>query len=404
MAATVPAPRLIDTDEPSSELLLGPDERAIRDAVRQVCAEHVAPHAARADEKGEFPAAQMTALADAGLAALLTPAAYGGAGASVVAYAAAMEEVTRACGSTSTVYMTQMHCAHPLELAGTEEQKARCLPALASCAVYGALCVSEPEAGSDVAAMRTVARRDGESYVLDGSKTFITTGDRADVLVVFATVDRAAGRDGITAFLVEGTPEGMRRGAPMHKMGLRGSTTAELYFDDCRIPVSAVLGAARDGYALSMESVVRSRISAAAQGVGHAVGAYAAAVSWATARGLLGPARRDAQRVQFRLADIRSRIAAARTLLLVTARLVDERPQDAVTDVSLAKLRCTTLGVDVAAECVDLLGEEGDLARWGVERRLRDSKVAEIYDGTSEVQRMIIARDVRRRGEAMGCP
>ena len=186
----------------------------------------------------------------------------------------------------------------------------------------------------------------------------------------------------------------------MHKMGLRGSSTTELFFDDCRLPFEACLGGEGNGYALSMRSVVNSRISASAQGVGHAVGAYRAAVAWAAQRGLLSAGRRDAQRVQFRLADMRSRIAAGRLLLYATAALVDRAYDEPITEVSTAKLRCTDLGVEIATEAVDLLGVEGDLVRWGVERRLRDAKVAEIYDGTNEVQRMIVARDIRRRAEA----
>jgi alkylation response protein AidB-like acyl-CoA dehydrogenase len=187
----------------------------------------------------------------------------------------------------------------------------------------------------------------------------------------------------------------------MHKMGLRGSSTSELFFDDCRVPVDACLGGEGYGYALSMRAVCKSRISASAQGIGHAVGAYRAAVTWATERGLLSAGRRDAQRVQFRLADMRSRIAAGRLLLYATAALVDRADRDPVTEVSIAKLRCTDLGVEIATDAVDLLGVEGDLVSRGAERRLRDAKVGEIYDGTNEVQRMIVARDIRRRVETL---
>jgi alkylation response protein AidB-like acyl-CoA dehydrogenase len=296
--------------------------------------------------------------------------------------------------------MTQMHCAHPIELAGTEDQKMRCLPDLAACRRYGALAVTEPEAGSDVASMRTTARRTADGYLINGSKTFITTGDRAEIIVLFASIDPSRGRKGITAFLVEGQPPGLQRGAPMHKMGLRGSSTSELYFTDCSLPPDACLGGEGQGYGLSMRSVIKSRVSASAQGVGHAVGAFQAALGWAHSRGLLSAKRRDAQRIQFRLADMRSRIAAGRALLYVTARLVDRAETEPISEVSIAKLHCTALGVDIATEAVDLLGLEGDFERWGVERRLRDAKVAEIYDGTNEVQRMIIARDNRSQADS----
>jgi hypothetical protein len=357
------------------------------------------------DADSAFPHESYQALAAKGLAGLLMPEALGGSGHSTVAYAAAMEEITAACGSTSTVYMTQMHCAHPIALTGSDAQRRRTVPALCSGAAYGSLAVTEPDAGSDVASIRTAAVRQGDSWVVNGTKTFITTGDRADVIVVFATVDRSAGRSGITAFLVEGNPPGLRRGRPMHKMGLRGSSTSELSFEDCRLPADACLGGVGAGYDLSMRSVVNSRVSAAAQGVGHATGAYSAAVAWAAERGLLAAARRDAQPVQFALADMRTRIAAARTLLYCTAAVVDRAARgdgcggDPIAEVSMAKLHCTDLAVQIATEAVLLLGAEGDLARCGVERRLRDAKVGQIYDGTNQVQRMLVARDIRRRSD-----
>jgi alkylation response protein AidB-like acyl-CoA dehydrogenase len=385
--------------EGAASVLISPNDRAVLSSVRIVVAASVAPAADEVDRDGVFPADGLRALARAGLVGLLTPNRYGGAGASTVAYAGAVEEITAACASTSTVFMTQMHCAHPIELAGSEAQKRRCLPRLASADVYGALAVTEPGAGSDVAAMRTTARRDGHEYVLNGSKTFITSGDRAEVIVVFAKLTPSRGRGAITAFLLEGDPPGLLRGPPMRKMGLRGSSTTELFFDDCRLPADACFGGKEDGYALSMRSVIKSRVSAAAQGVGHAVGAYRAALSWAQQRDLLGSQRRDMQHVQFRLADMRARIEESRALLYATARLVDCADRQPTAEVSIAKLRCTQLGVDIATEAVDMLGGEGDIAQWGAERRLRDAKVAEIYDGTNEIQRMIIARDIRNRSK-----
>ena len=384
-------------DEEAAELLLMPRDRAVRDAVREVVRDSVAPQAAEVDRDSVFPEVGYRALADAGLAGLLVPERYGGTGDSLVAYVAAVEEITRGCGSTSAVYMTQMHCANPILLAGTDEQKDRCLPAICSGQAYGSLVVTEPDAGSDVAAMTMTARRDGESYVLDGSKTFITTGDRAGVMVVFASVDRSAGRDGISAFLIEGNPDGLRRSRPMRKMGIRGSSTAELSFQGCRVPVSAILGEERHGFELSMLSVVKSRMSAAAQGVGYAAAAYAGAVKWAKGRGLLAASSREAQGLQFRLAAMRSRIIAARVLLYATAAAVDHSDDGATAAVSQAKAFCTDLGVEVATEAVDLLGPDGDLVRFGVERALRDAKVGQIYDGTNEIQQMIVARDIRMR-------
>ncbi|HEY2556432.1 MAG TPA: acyl-CoA dehydrogenase family protein, partial [Diaminobutyricibacter sp.] len=268
---------------------------------------------------------------------------------------------------------------------------------MATGASIGAVAMTEPGAGSDLRGLRTRAAKVDGGYLIDGSKTFITNGDRAQVIVLFATVEPTAGRDGITAFIVDGEPEGLTRGKPMKKIGLRGSSTCELFFEDCRIPATDRLGAEGAGFALSMEAVVNSRISAAAQGLGNAVGAYRSAMRWSLARGLLAAGRREAQAAQFRLADMRSEIAAARTLLLTTAMVVDLGAPGAITDVSIAKLRCTELGVRISAAALELLGSDGDREEWGIERRLRDAKIAEIYDGTNEIQRMLIARDNRER-------
>ncbi|ADB50762.1 acyl-CoA dehydrogenase family protein [Conexibacter woesei] len=385
-----------------ADVLLGAPELELRERVRAVARADVAPRAADVDRDARFPHESYQALARAGLAGLLVPPALGGSGGSVLGYVVAMEEIAAACPATATVYMTQMHAANPILMAGSDEQRRRWLPLLCDGSAYGSLAVSEPEAGSDVAALRTFARRDGEDgYVLDGAKTFITTGDRADVVVLFATVDRTAGRDGITAFLIErGTP-GLVAGPAMHKLGMRGSSTVELFLDGVRAPVAARLGSERGGWALSMRSVVKSRLSAAAQGVGIARGAYEHARTWAHERGLLRGSRGVAQDAQFALAEADARIAAMRALLQQTAALVDRADgAEPVAQVSAAKLVCTDGAMAICDELVDLLGPDGDDERHGVERYLRDAKVTQIYDGTNQIQRLLIARDVRADAEA----
>lgn len=387
-------------DEPAADALLGPAERAVRDAVRAVVAREVAPRARSVDAEARFPAEGYQALARAGLAGLLFPRALGGSGHSTLAYAVAMEEIAAACGATATVYMTQMHAAYPIYLAGTPAQQQRYVPPLCDGRLYGALAISEPDGGSDVAAMRTLARRDGDGYVIDGAKTFITTGDRSGVVVLFATVDRALGRRGITAFLVEpGTP-GFSTGRPLHKLGIRGSSTVELFFAGCRVPASSRLGGEGEGFELSMRSVVKSRISAAAQGLGLARGAYERALRWAHARGLLAAGARADQDVQFALADLRTRLLAARLLLYRVAARVDEAVEHELTgEIALVKLHCSDLAMAVTAEAVDLLGDEGDLEELEVERYLRDAKITQIYDGTNQIQRLLVARDTLQRLE-----
>ena len=358
----------------------------------------VAPAAAAVDAEHLFPSKSIAALAQAGLGVLLMPEELGGQAAPTWVYAETVARLSAACGATSTVYMTQLHCAHPIHLRGTDVQQRRWIPALCKSEAIGAIALTEPGSGSDVASMRTVARRHADSYSVRGGKTFISSGDRADVIVLFASVDTSRGKDGITAFLLDtASLEGFSAGPPMHKLGQCGASTVELSFDDCALPLDAVLGREGEGYELLLDSVTKSRISAAAQGVGFAEGAYDATVRWSHERGLLSSRARDAQDLQFALAGLRSDIYAARAMLYQVCDAVDNGASEASAAVSMAKLHCTALGVRVPVACLALLGEDGDLVDVGVERRLRDAKIAEIYDGTSQVQSMLIARDTRTR-------
>ena len=380
---------------------LSAEDRSVRDRVREIVERDVAPRAAELDRTGAFPEAGYRALASAGLAGLLIAPEHGGSGHSTLAYAAAMEEIAAACGSTSLVYMTQMHAAFPIEAFGTATQKRRHLPRLCSGEIYGSIAITEPDGGSDVAALRTSARPTADGWHLSGSKTFITTGDRAGVVVVFATVD-AAGRDGITAFLVEPPLGGVTAGPALSKLGMRGSSTVELSFD-VDLPADAVLGPLGGGFGVAMRSVVKTRISAAAQGLGLARGALNAGVVAARRAGLLDPSTLSGQAIQAELAQLRTEVAAGRTLLRRTAALVDAAagdetgPARLTAEVAEAKLFCTDLGVSVADRVVDLLGPAGDLAESTAERCLRDAKVTQIYDGTNQIQRVLIARDTSAR-------
>lgn len=394
-------------DEAVADSTLSSADRSVRDRVRQVVERHVAPAAAGIDRTGAFPEAGYRALASAGLAGLLVGPDHGGSGHSTVAYAAAMEEIAAACGSTSLVYMTQMHAAFPIEEFGTDDQQRRYLPGLCSGEIYGSIAITEPDGGSDVAGLRTTARPVAGGWHLSGAKTFITTGDRAGVVVVFATVDPPVGRDGITAFLVEPARGGVSAGPPLPKLGMRGSSTVELAFD-VDVPPDALLGRIGGGFEVAMRSVVKTRISAAAQGVGLARGAFAAGVAAARQAGLLDPGTLAAQAVQAELSQLRTEVAAGRTLLFRTAALVDASAASdggrarLTAEVAEAKLFCTDLGVSVADRVVDLLGPAGDLngddlAGAHAERCLRDAKVTQIYDGTNQIQRVLIARDTHTR-------
>ena len=381
-------------DEPVADQLLTGREREVRTEVRRVVAAEVAPRAAEVDRTRSFAHDSYQALAQAGWGGLLVSRRDGGTGDSTVAYAVAMEEITAGCAATSMIYMTQMHAAYPLVLSGDRELIDAYVPDLVEGRIYGSLAITEPGAGSDVASLQTTARRtETGDYLISGSKTFITTGDRAGVIICFASVDRAAGRDGVTAFVLDGSLPGLERGVPLSKLGLHGSSTAELFLD--RVPVGAShrLGEPGSGWDVMLSSVVKSRISAAGQGVGLARGAYVATL--ARLREHHGP--RLPETAAFALADLRGRILQGRLLLIATAREIDRVGSPSTGEVAMMKQRCTDLGSDVALEAMRLLGSVGDLHEVGVERYARDAKAAQIYDGTNEIQRLLIARDTDRR-------
>lgn len=387
-------------DESAADRLLDERELEVRSRVREVVAHEVAPRAAELDRTHTFAHESYQALATAGLAGLIFPRRWGGTEDTNVAYAAAMEEVTAGCAATSLVYMTQMHAAYPIWKAGTEELASRYVPGLLDGSAYGSLAITEPDAGSDVSGLSTRAvpeyvddRRSG--YRVSGSKTFITTGDRADVIVCFCTVDPSRGRDAVTALVVDGAADGLSRGRPFTKMGMHGSSTAELFLSDVRVPAGNRLGEEGEGWPIVMASVVKSRISAAAQGVGLARAAYARTLAFL--RQVHG--KRLPDEATFALASLRGEILRGRLLLLATAREVDRSESPSPGQIGMMKQGCTDLGWRAGVEAARILGPYGDVADVGVERCLRDAKVTQIYDGTNEVQRLLIGRDTARRLE-----
>lgn len=382
-------------DEAVSDALLTPRERELRTAVRDLVAHEVAPHAADVDRDHAFAEEGYRALARAGLVGVIFPRHLGGTGDTHVAYATAMEEIAAACASTSLIYMTQTHAAYPIFSSGSDELAERYVPGLLDGTSFGSMAITEPDAGSDAAGIKTRAVRqdDEDDYSVSGSKTFITTADRADVVVCFVTTDPGRGRDGVTAFVLESGQEGVASGQPLLKMGMHGSSTAELFLSDVRVPAANRLGEEGSGWDVVMASVGKSRISAAAQGVGIARNAYA--------RTVLALQRIHGARLPddlaFALAEMRGEILRARLLLLATARTIDEAAQPDVAHVGIMKQVCTDLAWKVSVRATGLLGGFGDLADVGVERCLRDAKVTQIYDGTNEVQRLLIGRDTGRR-------
>jgi len=384
-------------DEPAVDALLSKREREIRHRAREIVAREVAPRADRADRTHEFAHESVQALLSAGLGGLIFPEHLGGLGDTNVAYAVAMEEVTAGCGATSLIFMTQMHAAYPILLAGSDELAQQYIPGLLDGTRYGALGITEPNAGSDVSSLRTTAVAEQDGYLLNGSKTFITTGDRADVIICFATTDRSLGRRAITPFVVEGGWEGVGHGAPFRKLGMHGSSTAELFFDNVRVPARNRLGSEGGGWQVVMNSVTKSRISAAAQGVGLARAAYARTLALLTR--IHG--RKLPDEKLFALADMRGAIVQGRLLLHAVARHVDSADDVPRAEIGIMKQCCTDLDWQTAVAATRLLGPYGDLATLGVERCLRDAKVTQIYDGTNEIQRLLIGRETTRALEKL---
>jgi alkylation response protein AidB-like acyl-CoA dehydrogenase len=379
-------------DEPAADHTLSTRELEVRQLAREVVAHEVAPRAAGLDRDHAFAHESVQALSRAGLAGLVFPERLGGTGDTNVAYAVAMEEIAAGCAATSLVFMTQMHAAYPILIAGSEDLQQQYIPQLLSGSRYGSLAITEPSAGSDVASLSTTATRTEAGWRLSGQKTFITTDDRAGVIVCFATVDRSRGRDGITAFVVDGDWQGVSHGQPFRKMGMNGSSTAELFFDAVDIPRTNMLGEEGSGWNVVMSSVVKSRISAAAQGVGIARAAYARTLAALTH---LHGARLPEEH-NYVLADLRARILQGRLLLRAVARQVDVDDHITPGQIGMMKLACTDLGFRASIEATRLLGPYGDLAVFGVERCVRDAKVTQIYDGTNEIQRLLIGRETTR--------
>jgi alkylation response protein AidB-like acyl-CoA dehydrogenase len=374
---------------------LGETTRMVRDAARDLARRRIAPGAAARDAAEEFPRAVMKELAEAGLCGVMIPAEFGGAGLDLSCYAAAMTEVAAACASTAVTMAVTNLCAGVIARTGSEAQKRRWIPPLVSGEyAAGAFALSEPGAGSDAASLRCRARAEGDHYVLDGQKQWITSGDVAGVMVVFArTGEGTAGAKGVSAFVVEqGTP-GMRVGKPEDKTGLRASHTCPVLFEGARVPAENRLGAEGDGFGIAMQNLAVGRVGIGAQAVGIARAALEEAVAYARQRVQFGRALRDFQAIQMMLADARTELEAGE-LMVRRAAWAYDRGLPHNRESAAAKLFATEAANRACHACLQVHGGYGYIRDFAVERHLRDVKVTTIYEGTSEVQRLIIARDV----------
>jgi alkylation response protein AidB-like acyl-CoA dehydrogenase len=376
------------------------EQREIRDLVRVLARDRIAPRAAEIDESAEFPRDMVELLREHELFGLGFDEAYGGSGAGSLMLLVAVEEVSRACATTGLLLAVQELGSLALRLAGTEEQKEKYLPRLASGESLGAYALTEADAGSDSAAMRTEATRRGEEYVLNGSKRFITNAGVAGLYTVFAKTDPDAGHAGISCFVVEADAKGFEVGRIEPKMGIKGSTTGELFFNECRVPAGNLVGGEGDGFKIAMRILDRSRPGIAAQALGIAQGAVDYALEYAKNRETMGARIAEHQLVAGKLADMETRCEAARGLLYKAGLMMDEDAPGLTKVSAMAKLFCSDTAMDVTTDAVQILGGYGYIKEYPVERMMRDAKITQIYEGTNEIQRLVIAREMVREARS----
>lgn len=370
-------------------------QKLIQSTAREFAQRRIAPQAAEIDRDERFPAELLKGLAELGLMGVNVPESLGGAEAGTVAYALAMTEVARACASTAVAMGVTNMVGEAITRFGSEEQKQKYVPKLTSGEyVTGAFALSEPGAGSDPGGMRTTARREGNEWVIDGAKQWITSGSYAGVFVVWArTAPPEAGTRGISCFLVEGGTPGLKVGKPEDKMGLRGSNTVPLTFENCRVPESALLGELGQGFKIAMMALDGGRIGISAQAIGIASAALEAATAYAKERRQFGKPISDFQAIQWMLADSQTELDAAR-LLCMRAAWMKENNQPFSKEASMSKVFSTEAAWRICDRALQIHGGYGYTREYPVERHLRDVRVTRIYEGTSEIQRIVIARNV----------
>jgi alkylation response protein AidB-like acyl-CoA dehydrogenase len=378
------------------------EQLEIRDLVRTIARERIAPRAAEIDASHEFPWDVVELFREHGIFGLFFGEQHGGTGTGTLLSLVAIEEVSKVCATSGLILAVQELGSLGLKLAGSDEQQERFLPRLASGEALAAYALTEAGSGSDSAAMRTTARRDGDEYVLDGSKRFITNAAVADLYTVFAKTDPEALHAGISAFVVEAGTPGFEVARLEPKMGISGSTTGELTFDGARVPAANLLGGEGEGFRVAMRILDRSRPGVAAQGLGIAQGATDYALEYARTRETMGKPIAEHQLIAAKLADMETRTEGARGLLYRFGRMVDEGAADAeLTKASaMAKLACTDAAMWVTTEAVQVLGGYGYIKEYPVERMMRDAKITQIYEGTNEIQRLVIAREMLKEARA----
>ena len=375
------------------------EQKMVQASVREFVAGEIAPRAREYDEQARFPREQLKGLAELGLLGMIIPEEWGGAGFDTVAYALALEEIARADASVCVIVgVTNSVCCYPILSFGTDEQKRKYLVPLAKGETLGAFCLSEPQAGSDATNLRTRAVRDGDFYIINGTKSWVTSGGEAQTYIVMAVTGRENDKSSVTAFIVEGDTPGLTVSSIEHKMGQRASQTTEMSFADVRVPAANVLGGEGNGKKVAFNSLDNGRIGIGALSTGIAQGALDESLKYAKERQAFGQPIAAFQAIQFKLANMATETDAARLLTLQAAAMKDARHKQAGYYAAMAKLFASETANRVCADAVQIHGGNGYSRDYPVERMYRDARVTTIYEGTSEIQRMVISRRILKQG------
>ncbi|GBE02262.1 acyl-CoA dehydrogenase [bacterium BMS3Bbin06] len=374
------------------DYFLTEEQTMIRDLARQIAEEKVVPVRAELDEKEEFPHEIMAVLAQSDMFGIFIPEEYGGLGLASFELSIAVEELSKACLGVSTTYAANALGTYPILLFGSDEQKERYLPTIAQGKSLVAFALTEANAGSDAAGVQTTATKDGDYYVLNGTKQWITNGGEADVYTVITITDRSRGARGASAFIVDKKTPGFTFGKKEKKMGIRASVTRELIFQDCRVPKENLLGREGMGFIVAMKTLDQSRVGVGAQGVGVAQGAFDVAVNFARQRIQFGKPIISFQAIQHMLADMTTRTEAARALVYAVARFIDSGAKDISKISAMAKVFATDVAMSVATDAVQVMGGSGYMREYAVEKMMRDAKILQIYEGTNQIQRNVIGQ------------
>jgi len=373
------------------------DEKLVFETVQELCRKELAPRAAEVDREERFPWENIQKMNEMGLNGLFIPEVHGGNPVSKTAWLLILKEISKACPSTAIIFATTSHCCHPIVQFGNETQKRQFLPVFLEGGL-GAISITESQAGSDAKAMRAVALKRSDGYLLNGTKTFVTTGDVADLLTVFFQVKKETRNLGLSPFVISKEMSGFNVGKVEEKMGIRGSSTAEIVFEDCLVSADHLLGEPGEGFRILLSSLNSSRPNIAAQAVGLAEAAFEAAVNYANTRSQFGKRLMEHQGIQFMVAEMATEIHAAWQMVLHVGRLMDQGYKDYAAEASMAKLMASEVAERVASDAIQIHGGYGYCRDFPVERMLRDSKITQIYEGTSQIQKIVIGRYFTTKG------